>query len=164
MTLVEVCIALAICGVLMIAITSMTMFSSKSLAGLYNYVDLCSANRLTLDKISREIRQTQRLAEYSTNKLTFVDYDGKKLVYEYVPDERALKRIKDDIQETILSDVDNLTFTSYRRNTQQGTFDQAKTTLASKVINVSWTNSRRVLGARVNTEPVQSAKIVIRKR
>src|SRR5262245_43899385 len=94
MTLIEVLIALGIGGILMVAVASMTMFSSKSLAGLYNYVDLSTANRLALDKMTREIRQVQRLTEFATNKLTFVDYDGKKLVYEYVPDERVLKRTK----------------------------------------------------------------------
>lgn len=163
MTLVEVLIALGIAGILMIALASMTMFSSKSLAGLYNYVDLCSANRMTLDRMSSEIRQAQRLTGFTTNKLTFVDYDGKTLVYEYFPAERVLKRSKDGIDETLLTGCDTLKFTSYRRNTLQGTFDQGTTNVASKVITVNWTCSRMVLGARVNTEPVQSAKFVVRK-
>jgi hypothetical protein len=145
------------------ALAAMTMFSSKSLAGLYNYVDMSSANRMALDKMTREIRQAQRLTGFTTNQLTFVDYDGKQLVYQYFPDQRVLKRSKDGVEETLLTECDNLTFTSFRRNTQQGTFDLATTTLASKVINVNWTCSRRILGARVNTEPVQSAKIVVRK-
>lgn len=163
MTLVEVLIALGIAGILMIALASMTMFSSKSLAGLYNYVDLCSGNRQTLDRMSSEIRQAQRLTGFTTNKLTFVDSDGKALVYEYFPDERVLRRSKDGIDETLLTGCDKLTFTSYRRNTQQGTFDQGTTNVASKVITVDWTCSRMILGARVNTEPVQSAKFVVRK-
>ena len=164
MTLIEVLIALAIGGILMVAVASMTMFSSKSLAGLYNYVDLCSANRLALDKMTREIRQTQRLTEFTTNRLTFVDCDGKKLVYEFVPAERVLKRTKESVVENVLTACDNLTFTLFQRNTTKGTFDQATTTTDSKVISVSWTSSRMVLGNRINTEPVQSAKIVIRKR
>ena len=164
MTLVEVLIALGLAGILMIALASMTMFSSKSLAGLYNYVDLCSGNRLALDRMSSEIRQAQQLTGFTTNKLTFVDYDGKALVYEYLPDQRILRRSKDGVDETLLSGCDQLTFTSYRRNTEQGTFDQGTTNVASKVINVNWTTSRTILGARVNSEPVQSAKIVVRKR
>ena len=163
MTLVEVLIALGICGILMVAVASMTMFSSKSLAGLYNYVDLSTANRVTLDKMTREIRQVQRLTAFTTNKLTFVDHDGKELVYEYVPDERVLKRTKDGTVETFLSECDKLSFTLFQRNTLQGTFDQGKTNFDSKIINVSWTSSRMILGNRINTEPVQSAKIVIRK-
>ena len=164
MTLIEVLIALAIGALLLMAVASMTMFSSKSLAGLYNYVDLSSANRLALDKMTREIRQAQRLSEFTTNQLTFVDYDGKKLVYQYLPAERVLKRSKDGAQETLLTECDNLTFTAFQRNTLKGTFDQGTTNVDSKVINVNWTCSRKILGTRVNTEPVQSAKIVIRKR
>lgn len=164
MTLIEVLIALGIGALLLMAVASMTMFSSKSLAGLYNYVELCSANRLALDKMSREIRQAQRLSEFTTNKLTFVDFDGKQLVYQYVPAERVLKRSKDGIEEALLTECDHLTFTAFRRNTLKGTFDQGTTNVVSKVINVNWTCSRTILGARVNSEPVQSAKIVVRKR
>jgi hypothetical protein len=118
---------------------------------------------MALDKMSQEIRQAQRLTGFTTNQLTFVDFDGKQLVYRYFPEQRVLKRSKDGVEETLLTECDNLTFTSFRRNTQQGTFDLATTNAASKVINVNWTCSRRILGARVNTEPVQSAKIVVRK-
>jgi Tfp pilus assembly protein PilW len=163
MTLIELLIALGIAALLMMALVSMTMFSSKSLAGLYNYVDLCSANRLALDKMTREIRQTQRLSAMTTNQLTFVDYDGKKLVYQYVPAERALKRSKDGVEENLLTECDTLTFAAFQRNTQKGTFDQGTTNVDSKIINVNWTCSRSILGNRVNSEPVQSAKIVIRK-
>jgi type II secretory pathway component PulJ len=163
MTLVEVLIALAIGALLLMAVASMTMFSSKSLAGLYNYVDLCSANRLALDKMTREIRQAQRLSGFTTNQLTFVDFDGKKLVYQYFPAERVLKRSKNGIEESLLTECDNLTFTTFQRNTLKGTFDQTPATNDSKIINVNWTCSRTILGTRVNSEPVQSAKIVIRK-
>lgn len=164
MTLIEVLIALGIGALLLMAVASMTMFSSKSLLGLYNYVDLSSANRLALDKMTREIRETQRLSAFSTNMLTFVDFDGKTLLYQYFPSERVLTRSKDGVNETLLTGCDNLTFTAFRRNTVQGTFDLGTTNLDTKVISVNWTCSRSILGARVNTEPVQSAKIVIRKR
>jgi len=164
MTLVEVLIALAIGALLLMAVAAMTMFSSKSLAGLYNYVELSSANRLALDKMTREIRQAQRLSEFTTNKLTFVDSDGKKLVYQYFPTDRVLMRSKDGVDESLLTECDNLTFTAFQRNTLEGTFDQSPATNDSKVININWTCSRTILGTRVNTEPVRSAKIVIRKR
>ena len=164
MTLIEVLIALGIGALLLMAVASMTMFSSKSLAGLYNYVELSSANRLALDKMTRDIRQAQRLSGFTTNKLTFVDFDGKKLVYQYFPADRVLMRSKDGIEESILTQCDNLTFTTFQRNTLKGTFDQGTTNVDSKVINLNWTCSRAILGSRVNTEPVQSAKIVIRKR
>jgi hypothetical protein len=164
MTLVELLISLGIAGLLLIAVASMTMFSSKSLAGLFNYVELSSANRLALDKMTREIRQTQRLSGFTTNKLTFVDFDGKKLVYQYFPSDRVLMRSKDGVDESLLTECDSLAFTAFQRNTLEGTFDQSRATNDSKVINVNWTCSRTILGTRVNTEQVQSAKIVIRKR
>ena len=164
MTMIEVLIALAIGGLLLMTVASMTMFSSKSLAGLYNYVELSSANRLALDKMTREIRQTQRLSEFTTNKLTFVDFDDKRLVYQYFPSDRVLMRSKNGVDESLLTECDSLTFTAFQRNTLEGTFDQARATNDSKVINLNWTCSRKILGTRVNTETVQSAKIVIRKR
>jgi hypothetical protein len=47
------------------------------------------------------------------------------------------------------------------------TFEQFPTSAAAgncKLVSVSWICSRSILGSRLNTESVQTAKIVIRKQ
>jgi hypothetical protein len=62
--------------------------------------------------------------------------------------------------------VDYLTFQIYQRNTVANTYDQFPTGSVGlcKLISVSWICSRTILGSKMNTESVQTAKIVIRKQ
>jgi hypothetical protein len=60
----------------------------------------------------------------------------------------------------------DLSFSIFQRNTASGTFDQFPATLtnnAVKLVQLNWTCQRTVFG-RLNTESVQSAKIVIRNQ
>ena len=66
----------------------------------------------------------------------------------------------------LLTNVDYLSFQIYQRNTVASTYDQfpAGSVAQCKLISVSWICSRTILGSKVNTESVQTAKIVIRKQ
>ncbi len=57
-TVVELSIATAIASMLMVAVGSFTVYSGRTMAALFNYVDLDYASRLALDGMTREIRQT----------------------------------------------------------------------------------------------------------
>ena len=56
--------------------------------------------------------------------------------------------------------------TIYGRNNVSNQFSQFVTTNVggAKMVQFTWTCSRTIIGARLNTESVQSAKIVIRKQ
>ena len=165
MTLVELMVAVAIGGLLFAAVLSLSAYSGHSLAGLANYVALNSDSRIALDRMTREIRQTGYLTGYHTNRLSFVDFDGQPLVYEYEPAQRALIRTKSNQREILLSDCDGVNFAIFKRNPIKGSFDHALATgpVSSKVISLSFTSSRTLLGVKMHTESVQTAKIVIRK-
>jgi len=66
----------------------------------------------------------------------------------------------------LLSECDYLQFGIYQRNTISNTYDQFTTAnpTTCKVVQLEWICSRKILGARLNTESVQSAKIVIRRK
>src|SRR5437870_4991689 len=53
----EMLVVMGISTIAMLAITAFTMFSSRSFAAIFNYVDLDDANRVAMDKLSRDIRQ-----------------------------------------------------------------------------------------------------------
>jgi hypothetical protein len=66
----------------------------------------------------------------------------------------------------LLTNCDFLTFQIFQRNPVSASYDVYPTANAAscKLINVSWICSRSILGSRLNTESVQTAKIVIRKQ
>ena len=66
----------------------------------------------------------------------------------------------------LLTECDSLSFEIFQRNPIGGTYDQfpASSPATAKLINVTWTCSRKILGTAMNTENVQTAKIVIRKQ
>jgi len=165
MTLVELMIGMAVGGLLLTAVVSLSMYSGRSLAGLANYVDMNSDSRIALDRMTREIRQSGYLTGYQTNRLSFIDFDDQPLVYEYHPVERVLTRTKTAETEILLADCDNVTFQIFKRHPIEGTYDQVSATnaLSSKVISMSFTCSRTLLGVKMNTESIQTAKVVIRK-
>src|SRR6266404_1959422 len=73
--LAEAMVSIGVVSILMIAVCSFTMFSARSFASLFNYVDLDDANRIVMDQLSRDIRQSISVTNFSTTFLTLVDGD-----------------------------------------------------------------------------------------
>lgn len=169
----EMTVTLAVSGIILVALLSFTVYAAKSFAALENYTDLEQKSQNALDTMTRDIRETQYLANYGTrtvggqlvtNVLTFVDADNQPLTFNYT--NNVLLRQKNGVDRTLLTNVDFLTFLIFQRNPMGGSYDQYSTTNAAncKLISVSWVCSRSILGSRLNTESVQTAKIVIRKQ
>jgi Tfp pilus assembly protein PilV len=172
-TLTETLIGMGLTTLLVLVLCAFGLFSSRSFAGLFNYVDLDEKNKIAMDQMSRDVRQAKRLKSCSTNgttmtvqSITLEDADGKDLVYSYYPQQGTLMRLKDGRASAVLEGCDRLAFTLGQRNTQAGGSDVflAASPATCKVINVSWSCSRKILGKKENTESVQTARIVIRKQ
>jgi len=165
MTLVEVMVASGVGSLCLMAIVSIWMFSARGFVALWNYAELESQSRYALDRMTQEIRQANGLASYSATQLNFTDHDGQTLSYAYQPDSKRLVRIKGNEFKVLLQQCDYLKFSIYQRNPIGGTFDQVPATTATecKMLQLHWVCSRQILGTLLNTESVQSAKIVIRK-
>src|SRR6185295_2214713 len=70
-SLVEMMIALLIGSIVILATATLSFYSARSFAALYNYVDLDQHSRNALDRMTWQIRQADNLVSYSTNQLTF---------------------------------------------------------------------------------------------
>jgi hypothetical protein len=173
MTIPELSLAMAVSGVILVALMSFTVYASRCFVAMGNYVDLEQRSQNALDTLTRDIREMQYLTNYRTatisgvqvtNELTFVDVEGTNVTFLHSND--ALLKIRGAETTTLLTDVDFLSFQIFQRNTMGGTFNQFPTADAQKckLVAVSWICSRRILGSRMNTESVQTAKIVIRKQ
>src|SRR5687768_18393012 len=79
LTLIEMLVAVAIGTVVLLAMGSLSIYSGRSFAALANYADLDNSSRNALDVMTRDIRQTVELTAYSSNALTFRDYDSNML-------------------------------------------------------------------------------------
>lgn len=172
-TLIELSMAIAVSAVILTALLSFTVYAAKNFAAMENYVDLEQKSQYALDTMTRNIRQTQSLVSYGTrqingttvtNSLTFLDADGGQLTYLFT--NNVLMQSQGGVNSMLLTNVDYLTFQLYQRNTAANTYNQfsASSLGSCKLISVSWICSRSILGSRLNTESVQTAKIVIRKQ
>src|SRR5262245_47470475 len=165
-TLVELMVAMAIGSVVLTAVASFFLYSAKSFVGIMNYVDLEQYSQNALDKVTRDIRQTDSLAAFSTNSLTFRDADGNALIFEYSPTTKELSRRKTGQgREVLLKSCDFFEAKVYQRTPIGGVYDYFPTATATntKMVSISWVCSRKILGTTMNTESVQTAKIVLRK-
>ena len=166
-TLVEFMIAIAVGMIAIGALASLSLYSGRTFAGLLNYADLETKSRSALDLLTKEIRQTQFLSAYDTNQLTFRDLDGVPLVYNYDSTNLTLTRTKAGTSKVLLTGCESLTFGIFLRTTTNGTFNQYSSTAEptnTKVVQVSWLCKRSIVGTKLNSESVQTAKIVIRRR
>jgi prepilin-type N-terminal cleavage/methylation domain-containing protein len=172
-TLTELSVGVAVSSIILTALLSFTVYAAKSFVGMYNYVDLEQRSQLALDTITRDVRQTLYVTNYTTrvvdgktvtNSVTFLDSDNQILTFVYTND--VLLREKAGVTTMLLTNVDFLTFNMFQRNPTANSWDQYELTTASpcKVLSVTWVCSRNILGSKMNTESVQTAKIVIRKQ
>jgi type II secretory pathway pseudopilin PulG len=166
-TLVEYLVAIGVGGILLAALMQVIFYTGRSFAALLNYTELDRYSRNALDQMVYKIREADELKSYSSNRLVFSYLKTNDLVYEYSTTDRVLTESLNGHTRTLLKGCDVLTFSIYQRNTAAGTFNQFPATLtnnSAKLIQMSWTCSRNVMGARINTESVQSAKIVLRNQ
>ncbi len=163
-TLVEVMMASGIGLMALLVIMLLSLYSSRSFAAIANYVDMDERSQLALDKMSREIRQSHRLVDYSPTSITIEDKNSNPVMFIYDPQARNLVRVAGGVTTTNLTECDSLKFSNYQGTIRSNTFDayDERYVTNSRLIQVTWTCSRSILGAKMNTESVQSAKIVIR--
>src|SRR5436190_5299504 len=89
-TLVEFLFATCIGFVVLAAVATMSVYTSRSFAALKNYLDLDEHNHLALDHMTREVRQVHQVTAVDATSLTFEDFDGLPLQYRYDSPSRTL--------------------------------------------------------------------------
>ncbi|NBV25511.1 MAG: hypothetical protein EBS05_26825, partial [Proteobacteria bacterium] len=102
----------------------------------------------------------------TTNQIQLTSSSGGTISYTYYSDLQQLVRLEGANREVLLKECTNLVFTVYSRNNISNTWDQFAVGDASsaKLIKLNWTCTRSIMGQAVNTESIQTAKIVLRKQ
>jgi hypothetical protein len=165
-SLAEYIIGMGVGSIVLVAVAGISLYSGRSFAGLANYSDLNATSLHAIDYMTRDIRQAVRLQSFTTNQLV-LGFQGSSdsLVFTYSPTDRTLIRQHGADRKVLLKDCDYLNFSVFQRSPIAGTYDQFPAALpgTGKVIEVTWSCSRKILGSKINSENAQTAKIVIRK-
>jgi hypothetical protein len=144
---------------------SLSIYQGRTFGILTNMVDMDQGNRTALDRLTKDIRQANRVTSYGTNTITFEDFDGLPLVYTYTASNGKLTRTKGTSVTTLLKGCTSLTFNMYQRNMVAGSsaYYPAATLIECKVVGIDWVCSRKIMGVTSNVTGPQSARVVIRK-
>jgi prepilin-type N-terminal cleavage/methylation domain-containing protein len=184
MTLVELLMAVGISGLVFAAVSILIFFSGRSYAALANYVDLDNKSRGALDRMSKEIRQVDAVTSSGTTNLptgqvvtnrlelsgTETNGSPYTLTYDYNPSTQTLLRTKAGGSypgtTTLLTGCMYLNFGMYQRVPKTNSFDQfdAADLATCKVVQLDWICSRKIFNRTANTESIESARVVIRKK
>ncbi len=180
MGLLEMVCASGIGLIIATAVGSFTVFNARSFAALANYIDLDRASRPALDKLSTDIRQANgcstnsalspvKLTLVGTNTFSLLSYT---LQYSYDSNKQSVVRTYTDAThsqtESLLTNCTYFVLSYFQRNPSNGTYDVFPVDDPSrpdlcKLIQITWSCSRFILGKPANSESVQSARVVIRK-
>jgi Tfp pilus assembly protein PilW len=174
-TLAEFMVAAAVFSVASVAMIGLFGFSVRSFAALTNYGILDQANREAMDLLTREIRQAKYISNFTTNTITVLTGDTPPLsvTYSFSPSTKQMLRTATDgvttTTQVLLENCNLLSFSLFTRVPISGTYDAfpvATTNWAQtvKVVQLTWKTSTTLPNAAVNSENVQTARIVIRKQ
>jgi prepilin-type N-terminal cleavage/methylation domain-containing protein len=164
-SLLELMIGIVITSLTLLAMGTTAMFTARSFVASGNYADLDRASRNALDILTRDIREARGVSSFSNTKVTLINYSNQPIVLEWKPSTAELTRTWNGTTSVLLKECDYLSFSNYTRvPTNKWNWYPVKTNVLSqtKLIDVSWKCSRKILGQKINTESVQTAKIVIR--
>lgn len=168
-------VAIAVFSIGAAALGSTFLFSIRSMAALANYTALDRMNQQAMDQITQEIRQAKMVVDFSTNLLEIVNGDGDTVYYYFVGNgvDRLYRVVETPTGELdyniLLEDCSLIDFRIGQRNLQSNSWNyfpptQGDFQSTAKVIDLSWKTSRTLPHGLVNSEDVQTAKIVIRKK
>jgi len=164
--LIDLMVSTGIGSLVLAVLCTMSWFTARSFTAMGNYMDLNKASRNALDIMSRDIRQADYLSTATSNQLVFCTDSGtNNLSFTWTPETGLLVRQKvGEPDLVLLRYCDYLLFNTYQRNLSNMSFGAFPNATAStaKLIDLSWRCSRQILQQKVNTESVQTAKIVLR--
>jgi Tfp pilus assembly protein PilW len=166
-TLVEFMVALSIGFMALAGTAALSIYTARSFAAMGNYMELDKNSRSALDRMTQLVREADGVISYSQHNI-LLSYHGTNLSFVYTPDAKTLNLINTNgATERLLDDCTYFDFQIFQRNSVAGTYDQYPATLdgsAAKIVQVSWICTKTLIGSLINSESVQSAKIVIRKQ
>jgi len=163
-TLVELLVTIALAGIVFAALAMLWTNGARGILAITNYTELDRRSKTALDIMSKDIRQAAGMTSFSTNSIALTNKAGVAFSYTYSTGAKTLTRTYNVSSKVILTGCDTLKFSISTRKPEAGfNFTSASNNVAdAKLVDVNWKCSRQILGKSINTESIQTAKIVMR--
>jgi hypothetical protein len=172
-TLAEAAVGVGVFSISGLALATIFLFCIRSFAAMTNYAVLDKANRQAMDVLVREIRQAQYVVDYQSNAtqriLTLLNGDNVQVTYTFDSGTQQFTR-NDGTGKMLLTNCNLLNFELYKRPVASNSWDDypvssTNFTQYAKVVELTWKTSMNICPtAEINSEDVQTAKVVIRKQ
>jgi hypothetical protein len=173
-TLLEMIIAVGIFSMGSAGLMGLYLFSIKSMASMYNYAVLDQYNRQAMDLLTREVRQSKNVLAYSTNSISILtaadDGSNPTVTYSFNPSSKKMVRTSSDgTSKVLLNNCNLLSFQLFTRCPSNGVFGSFPVATGNwsntvKVLQLTWKTSMSLPSGIINSENIQTARIVIRKQ
>ena len=160
LTLIEMMVAFSVGGLVLMSMGLIFVTSSRSFAAMSNYVSMDRDSRKALDQMTRDIRRSQNLTTFTTNRLVFQYAGTTNLVYNWDPASARLTQWKTGGQTNTL--LTNCVFLKFAMT--DNTLTPTTGVSQGKTISVAWKCSQRVVGTTVTSDDMQQALVVIRNK
>jgi hypothetical protein len=166
--MLEMMVALAASAIVLTAFVATSITLSRTMVAISNYNDLDLCSRITLDRLSQDVRNSSAVSSASTaTSLTLSNnYDGSLITYAWDGTNSFTRTVQlngTNSSSAMLTSCDSFAFAYFQRNpTNNLQFVSTTTAAEVKLVSVSWRCSRQVLGSKINTESVQTAHVVMR--
>ncbi len=167
-------IATAVFSIASIAVMTLFLFSVRSFGQLANYAELDAENRRAVDLLTREIRQAQYVNGFnngaSSSWLSLRNGNNQDVTYSFDQATRTMSRTVGAQSQILLTNCTILSFNCYQRNPTLTGFEiydigQNNPKKYIKAVELTW-KTRKTLNPTtlINSENVQTARIIIRKQ
>jgi Tfp pilus assembly protein PilW len=176
MSLMEMLVAIGLCGIVMTIVGALFVLGFRSFAGLGNYAMLSGQSRLALDLISEEVRAATEVLAANTNlpvkSLTLTNsVDATATTFTWDSSTGVLTSDKTwaltgtELFRTNLMGCDDWGFCMFLRSPKNNwAFYPTVNPALCKQLSMSWTCSRTIVGQKINTESSVSAEFVLRNK
>ena len=171
-------IASGIGALVLASIMGFYLFAGRSFYAMENYVELDMKSRGALDTMSRDIREANGCSTngFTSGNLTLLMSDPTsgqpyKVNYKYDSGVGTVTRTYSTASggktSLLLSNCVSFAFSYFLRNPTNGAWaafpnDPGRAD-ECKLVQIDWTCQRTVLGSLINSESMESARVVIRK-
>lgn len=174
-TLPEMAVGVGVFSISGLMLAMIFIFCIRSFAAVTNYAALNKANRQAMDQVVREIRQAVNVIDYQSNStsrvLTILNGDNLTVTYTFDSGSQQFTRNDGTTTTTLLSNCSLLNFQLYVRPPPSNSFTNFPVMMTTnwqqdvKVVELTWKTSMSICPtAIVNSEDVQTAKVIIRKQ
>ena len=151
--------------ILLLAFFSAFVTLSNTMVAIRNYDELDISSRSTLDLMNEDLRNTATVTNLTYTSVTVTNATDTIRYWWNTNNSTFMRQVNNSAATMMLTNCDYLSFAGFTRVPDVNfTFvpNSSGDPTRTKLISVSWRCSRTVLGIKLNTESVQTARICIR--